>query len=181
MKNIISFPRLIIIIFLCFAKFVSAQDNIKFPVPDGNPNQLFYIQHSPNANTFVYELNLNNGQPDSAKPVHVFTIRYADKSQKEELSSIQWKYAYGISTKFIANEHYEIRFLSRKDFVMHLKKDADNRYHIYALINHGSCILSYIFLQINGGTFWKPNIEFVLLVGIDPATGAEVSEKLKIK
>lgn len=180
MKSFFPYKLIFIVILLCNAKFASSQDNIKFPVPTGNPNQLFYIQHSPNANTFLYELNLKNGEPDSTKPVHVFEIRYADKSQKTELSSIQWKFAYGILTKFISADNYEIRFSSRKDFVMHLKKDADNRYHIYAPINQKPAILSRIFLQINGGTFWSPNIEFVLLNGIDPVTAKEVTEKLII-
>jgi len=181
MKNVFPFQQIFLIILVCFAKSASSQDNIKFPTPTGNPNQLFYIQHSPNANTFVYELNLKNSEPDSTKPVHVFEIRYADKSQKTELSSVQWKYAYGILTKFISADDYEMRFLSRKDFVMHLKKDADNRFHVYAPINQKRAILSHIFLQINGGTFWSPNIEFVFLYGIDPATAKEVSEKLKLK
>src|ERR1700733_3210432 len=161
MKNVIHIQAILLILILCFGKLASAQDNIPFPVPAGNPNQLFYIQHSPNANTYVYELNLKNGGPDSTKPVHVFEIHYADKSQKTELSSIQWKFAYGIITKLISANDFEIRFLSRRDVVMHLKKDADDRYYIYALINQKQVRLSHIFLQINGGTFWSPNIDYV--------------------
>ena len=181
MKNIIQIKYVIVFIFLCLVQFASSQNNIKFPIPTGNPDQLFYIQHSPNTNTYVYELSLKNGEPDSSKPVHVFEIRYADKSQKTELSSIQWKYAYGISTTFISEDHYEIRFLSRKNVVLHLKKGSGNKYHIYALINQKPAILSYIFLQINGGTFWSPNIEFVFLHGIDPDTSDEVTEKIKLE
>jgi Domain of unknown function (DUF4833) len=180
MKNII-FKRVVFIILVCFVKFTLAQDSSQFPVPGGNPNQLFYIQHSPNANTYVYELNLKNGQPDSSKPVHVFEIHYADKSQKTELSSIQWKFAYGISSKRISTDHYEIRFLSHKDYVLHLIKNADDKFYLYALINQKPAILSHVYLQINGGTFWSPNIEYVRLFGIDPATRAPVSAKLKVE
>jgi len=40
--------------------------------------------------------------------------------------------------------------------------------------------LSRIFIMINGGSFWSPNIEFVEIKGFDSATGKEVVERLKI-
>ena len=39
------------------AVFTQAQDSTIFPEPSGNPNQLFYLQRTPNVNTTVYELN----------------------------------------------------------------------------------------------------------------------------
>ena len=74
----------------------NAQQPLNFPIPTGVPNQLFYLQRSQNINTVIYELNLKNGLVDSLEPVHIFWICYAEKSQREELTGIQKKYAYRI-------------------------------------------------------------------------------------
>lgn len=72
----------------CFTVLmVTAQD--KFPVPAGNPNQLFYLQRTANTNTIICELNYKRNILDPEEPVHVYWIRYDDKGQKEELNYIQ--------------------------------------------------------------------------------------------
>ena len=81
---------------------------IGFPIPTGNSKQLFYLQRTPNKNTIVYELNYSNGNIDKEDPIHGFWIRYQEKGQKEELSYIQKTFAYGLKTKNIAENQYEI-------------------------------------------------------------------------
>lgn len=81
-----------------------ARDSLKFPVPRGNPKQLFFLQRSQNTNTVVYELNFKNGVPDSNTPVHIFWICYADKSQKEELTSLQRQHAYGLIYSWVTGQ-----------------------------------------------------------------------------
>jgi len=51
---------------------------------------------------------------------------------------------------------------------------------VFATIDKKQVILNRIFIRVNGGSFWKPNIEYVELKGSDPATGAEVVERMKI-
>jgi hypothetical protein len=176
---------IILIVGLVFGIIVNApeaysQDSLKFPTPTGNPNQLFFLQRSQNANTVIYELNLKNGVMDSVEPVHIFWISYAEHGQREELTEIQRKRAYGLATKYITKDHYELRFLANKKYAMDLMKGPDNKFHIYQMINQKQVILSKIYLQLHGGTPLSPNIEYVVLTGIDPATGAEVSEKKAI-
>jgi hypothetical protein len=157
-----------------------SQDSLKFPTPTGNPNQLFFLQRSQNTNTVIYELNIKNGMMDTVEPVHIFWISYAEHGQREELTELQRKRAYGLATKYITKDHYELQFLANKKYAMDLMKGSDNKFHIYQMINQKQVILSKIYLQIHGGTLFSPNIEYVLLTGIDPATGAEVSEKKSI-
>src|ERR1700676_1957140 len=95
------------VIILFHATQIFAQDSLKFPTPMGNPNQLFFLQRTQNTNTVIYELNMKNGVVDSAEPVHIFWICYAEKSQKEELNEIQRKRAYGLTTQYISKDHYE--------------------------------------------------------------------------
>jgi Domain of unknown function (DUF4833) len=169
------------IIFLFQATKILAQDSLNFPTPTGNPNQLFFLQRTQNTNTVVYELNMKKGVIDSLEPVHVFWICYAEKSQREELTELQRKRAYGLATKYISKDHYELRFLANKKVIIQLMKGPDNNYHVYDQVNQKQAILTRVYLEIHGGSLFSPNIEYVLLNGIDPETGAIVSEKKKMK
>jgi hypothetical protein len=157
-----------------------SQDSLKFPTPEGNSNQLFFLQRSQNTNTVIYELNLKNGLLDTIEPIHIFWICYAEHGQQEELTELQRKRAYGLAIRQIAKDHYELRFLADKKYAMDLMKGSDNKFHIYNLINQKQVIFSKIYLQLHGGTLFSPKIEYVVLTGIDPMTGAEVSEKKTI-
>jgi hypothetical protein len=155
-----------------------AQD--KFPVPEGNPNQLFYLQRNWNTNTIVCELNVKDGILDPDDPVKVFWIRYHENGQKEDLSFVQRKFAYGMKTTLLDKEKYELRFVSYKNFPMYLMKGNDNKFSVYATINNKLAILQRIFIKLNGGSVWAPKVEYFEIKGIDTATGKEVVERLKI-
>jgi hypothetical protein len=151
----------------------------KFPVPPVNINSLFFVQRSPNVNTIVYELNNKNGQLDTTNPIHVYWLRYADKGQKEELSYLQRKFAYGLTTTPKGNDQYDVRFVSYKKFPLTLMKTVDGKYHIFATIQQKQMMLSRIFIKIEGGSFWLPNVVYVELQGTDPSTGREITEHFK--
>src|ERR1700743_2222310 len=151
----------------------------KFPVPPESVSRLFFIQRSPNANTIIYELNDKDGRLDPENPIHVYWLRYADKGQKEELNYIQRKFAYGLTTKPLGNDQYDVRFVSYKKFPLTLMKAGDGKYHIFATIEQKQMILSRIFIKIEGGSFWLPNVVYVELKGTDPSTGREITEHFK--
>lgn len=156
-----------------------AQNN--FPVPAGNQKQLFYLQRTPNTNTIVYELNYKGGNIYLENPVHEFWIRFQEKGQQEELSFLQRKFAYGIKSKKLAANRYELNFVSYKNYKMYLEPGPDNKLYVFANINKQKVILTSIFLKINtGGSFWSPNIEYVEITGIKPTSNSIVKERLKI-
>lgn len=145
-----------------------------------NVSRLFYVQRTPNANTIVYELNLDDkGQPDTEQPVHPYWIRYTEGGKKDELNFIQRKFAYGLTSKSLGNGKYDIRFVSYKKFPLTLMKGADGKYHIFATISQRQFIVNRVFVRIEGGSFWVPNVRFVEFKGTDPATGKEVTERFK--
>jgi hypothetical protein len=152
----------------------------KFPVPAVSNNQLFYLQRTSNTNTLIYELNFSNKVLNNEEPVHVYWIRYNDKGQQEELNYIQRKFAYGLKSRAISKDKYQLNFVSYKKFPMYLVKGSDDKYNVFATINQKQAILSRIFVKINGGSFWTPNIEYVEIKGIDPVTGKELIERMKI-
>lgn len=170
--------RWLLVILVCAGLNVAAQ---KFPVPTGNPHQLFFLQRTSNTNTLVYELNYkDDGKLDEDEPVHVFWIRYQEQGQKQELNFIQRKFAYGIKATAVTKDKYQLNFVSYKKYPLYLMKGGDNKFNVYAVINQKNAILHRIFVKINGGSLFSPNIEYVEIAGHDPATGKEVMERMKI-
>ena len=156
---------------------------IVFPTPEGIANQLFYLQRDPNTNTIVCQLNVDKqGEVNKVQPVNVFWMRYGDKGEKKELSYIQRKFAYGIVSKDLGNGQFELRFVSHKKLPMYLRKStADKKYHVYATINNKKMEIERIFLRIEGGTFWFPNVKYVEIKGRDAAVPAKAfTERIKI-
>jgi phosphatidylglycerophosphate synthase len=153
-----------------------------FPVPSGDPYQLFYLQRTSNKNTIVCDVNLVNGAPDKTSPVHVFWIRYAENGQRAELTYIQRTFAYGIQSTALPNgDGYEMHFAGSKSHSFYLvKSPASDKYNVYTTVNTRKIILRSIFIKINGGSFWVPKVEYVEIKGIDVASGRETTDRLKI-
>ena len=155
---------------------------VNFPVPSGVAHQLFYLQRDPNSNTVVYQLNLDDaGRLDEQEPVQAFWIRYAEQGQRKGLNYIQRKFAYGISTKKMAPNTYELKFAAYDKLPLYLARlKSDDAYHIYTTINNKQLVLNRIFVRIEGGTFWVPNVKYIELDGWNAATREPLVERIKV-
>ena len=152
-----------------------------FPVPTGNPKQLFYLQRTPDANTVVYEVKYVNNVFDTDDPVHPYWIRYTDNAKVEELTLLQRHFAYGVRTKKTGPDDYTLEFVAYKDIPIILKKEPSGKFAAYVTLNQKEAILEKIYLQINGGSFWSPNVEYAEFTGTDAATGATLVQRFMIK
>ncbi len=154
---------------------------LKFPTPKGIANQLFYLQRDPNINTIICELNADkNGVVDKKDPILVYWMRYGDKGEKQDLSYIQRKFAYGIQTKELAKDQYELRFVSHKKLPMYLQRGDDKKFHVYVTVNQKKLQIERIFVRIEGGSFWLPNVKYVEIKGVNTANDAIVVERIKV-
>jgi hypothetical protein len=159
---------------------ISPKFKTVYPIPPVNAGRLFYLQRTANTNTIVYDLNFGgDGKLDAEEPIKPYWIRYAERGQKEDLSYIQRKFAYGLTAKALNNGNYDIRFVSYKKFPLTLMKSADGKYHIFALIAQKQILLNRIFVKIDGGSFWLPNVTYVEIKGTDQITGREIVERFK--
>jgi hypothetical protein len=156
--------------------------DVRFPVPRGVVHQLFYLQRNSNTNTVVYQLNLDEGGHVNRKePVHVFWIRYEEGGEPRELSFIQRRFAYGLKVRQTSPDSYELRFVSYTKFPLYLTRQAgEDRYRVYVTIGRRRAVLHRIYLRIEGGSFWMPNVKYVELRGVDAATGADLVERVKV-
>lgn len=155
---------------------------INFPVPKNVENMLFYLQRDPNTNTLIYALNFDEkGNLRKANPIHIYWIRYTENSEKKELGYIQRKFAYGIDTKEISKDKYEIRFVSYKKLPLYLYKDTDRKYYVTANLNNKTIKVNRLFVRIEGGSFWLPNVKYAEVEGTEESSGKLVIERINIK
>ncbi len=63
---------------------------------------------------------------------------------------------------------------------MYLKLGPDKNFYVYTNIKQKPVTLTSIFIKINGGSFWSPNIEYIEISGIEPNSRSIVKERLKI-
>jgi hypothetical protein len=158
----------------------TATDPDEFPVPNNVPGLLFYIQRDPNTNTICYQLNVDKqGKISEKNPVNTFWIRYPEGGMRKELNYLQRKFAYGINSKAIGNASYELRSVAYSKLPLYLRRDTRNEYHVYTSIDKKECILSRVFIRIDGGTFWSPNVLYIELKGTEIATGKTIIQRIK--
>ncbi|MBA3682064.1 MAG: DUF4833 domain-containing protein [Bacteroidetes bacterium] len=153
-----------------------------YPIPN-NKSVLFYIQRSLDINTIVYELNYNRDSTiNISKPIKVFWIKYAEHSQVEALSGLQKKYAYGVTCKLTDSEKkwFKVKLKAYSKVDIYIMNSENNKnYQAYLNINGQLVRLTKIFINIDGGTFWKPNVTYIELFGQNITTNEVVKEKIK--
>lgn len=155
---------------------------LTFPVPSGVAHQLFYLQRDPNTNTIIYQLNVNSaGQLDEDEPINIFWLRYQEQGQRKDLNFIQRRFAYGLSAKKIAPSKYALKFAAygKVPFVL-MKSSFDNAFHVYATVANKQIQLERVYLRIEGGTFWVPNVKYIELKGRDAASQKPVVERIPV-
>ncbi len=154
----------------------------KFPVPPPSDVRLFYIQRTPNINTIVYDANLlPNKTINPKQPLKIYWIRYAEKSQKEDLSFIQRTVGFGVETKPWLNEAnaFEGELVSYKKRKFKITQDAKGVPVAMFMINGKMNILQRVFVNMEETGHIIPKVLSVELWGKDPKTGAEVYERFK--
>ncbi|HEX8349622.1 MAG TPA: DUF4833 domain-containing protein [Hymenobacter sp.] len=153
-----------------------------FPVPTGIANQLFYLQRDPNSNTVIYQLNLDGaGNLKEDEPVRVFWIRYTEGGEHKDLSFIQRKFAYGLTAKKLAPDKYELKFAAYDKVRFFLMKSSvDKAFHVFAAFTSKQIVLTRVYLRIEGGTFWVPNVRYIEFKGWNAATHEPVVERVNV-
>lgn len=150
---------------------------IVYTVPD-EPDMLFYIQRSTNANTIVYALKRDAaGKPLEDRPVEVYWKRYQEDGRRAELDFIQRTFAYGIRAKD-RGDSFELRCVAYDKVPLFLFVDGTRPARVLVVVNDKVMALERIFLQIEGGGFWTPNVRYIEFSGVDAVSGAAMSERI---
>lgn len=149
-----------------------------YPVPAADEKRLFYIQHSDNHNTFVYNANLKNGAIDTEEPVEVYKIAYTEGGQKVPLNPIQKALAFGIKTTPVSANFYEMELAASKKVKFYLMLDKAGKPKTYTTVNGKKMFVDRIFLKLKEGSSGMGiNLDYALFVGKDFSTGQSINEK----
>jgi hypothetical protein len=160
---------------LCAANAAPASAEDEWPE---NTIPLFKIERSKNANIVQYDLVLDeNGQPREDEPIIGYWIRLAEDGQRQGLSWIQRKLAYGFET-------------SKQDdgsFIMDMNADIHRALKVYqkdgewiteTRISGRTAIIQRIYVESTAANP-LPRVEYVDLFGIDSETGEPVTERMR--
>jgi hypothetical protein len=144
-----------------------------------NDALLLKIERSKDANVVYYSVNTDDlNHLKTNKPIKIYWIKHSRKGRIEPLTWIQRKYAYGLKYSYKCSEYAMFQFVSYDKLDFTLKKIED-RYKIYTLLNDKLVEVYRVFVQIDGGTFWIPNVSEVKIFAREVKSGKEVIEVIK--
>jgi Domain of unknown function (DUF4833) len=150
----------------------------EFKTPD-EPNQLFYIQRSPNSNTVIYAAALDrHGDFDAKAPVEAFWRKFNIDGSKQPLNFMERMMAYGVRMDAVKpGRPITFSVAALPDRKLTLAMDA--QHHPEALMQVGSHTvkLAYVYLQVVKGGL-MPSVPSLDIFGTDTESGKGVHEHL---
>jgi hypothetical protein len=165
---------------------ITGQVNVvpKFPVlrPDtpvpAEPNMLFYLQRSLNANTVVYAANMRGSGFDVREPVSVFWRLYKyPGAPKDSLTFIERTLAYGVRVKTATEKMASAEIISLPGREVEIDLDGEGRPEAVITMGSHRAKLVSVYLNIdNRGLI--PRVIWADICGVDKATGQYLSEHL---
>lgn len=150
----------------------------EFQRPD-EPNQLFYVQRSPNSNTVIYAARLDaKGMPDRREPVEGFWRKFNIDGSKQPLNFIERMMAYGVKqarTDKNGVTTFTIAALPERRITLSL--DTAGKPEALMQAGKHTIKLSYVYLHVvEGGVL--PEVPKLDIFGTDIASGKAIHEHL---
>lgn len=142
------------------------------------PSELFRIERSKNANVVLYESKVRaDGTLDADEPVRAAWLMLAEQGQREKLTLMERKFAYGFDVR--ANGEGPGVFLHLKALkkrVVHVVLNEQRCAVALATIGGEAGVLQRIFVKTNEGLV--PKVEYVELFGVQAGTGSALYERI---
>ena len=150
----------------------------KYPVPS-EPNQLFYIERSVNANTVVYVAKLDaKGRLDADAPVQAYWRRYNRGGYVKLLNWPERMLAYGVQgVKHNGpNGAYSFHIAALPERTIYVGLDAKGHPEAFGRMGKdGWAKLDYVYLEVDDSGL-LPDVTAMDFFGYDKATGKPVRE-----
>jgi hypothetical protein len=150
----------------------------EFKVPD-EPNQLFYVQRSPNSNTVIYAANLDaKGNLNASAPVEAFWRKFNIDGSKQPLNFIERMTAYGVKLDRTAAGKpaaFSIAALPERKLTVSL--DGEHRPQALMQIGSHKVKVAYVYLHVVEGGL-MPSVPDLDVFGTDIASGKAIHEHL---
>lgn len=152
MKKIIVF-----IIGIMYLDSVLSQNELNvhsYPIPQGNSNQLFYIQRGTNRNTLVYEANFDeDGILFKESPVVIYWKMFDQNGEREELGYLEQKFAFGLTVQASDKHGYscKVHLEAASEEFIYLKQIAPYLCVPYIIHEDNNVLLDHVFVNYKGG------------------------------
>ncbi|MBR9999142.1 MAG: DUF4833 domain-containing protein [Cyclobacteriaceae bacterium] len=164
---------IIIIGSLIFPGFKSVNGTSK----KSNDALLFKIERNKDANVIHYEVNLDEkGNLNAGSPVRIYWIRHTEGGELKPLTLVQKKFSYGLNFDSISKKEAVFKFVAFKNREFRIFCKGGDEYCVFTISNNRKVIVKKIFVQIDGGSFWLPEISRVELHGEDHESGDKILE-----
>ena len=159
-----------VLLHLAFSSFVTT-DNASTKLA------LMKIGRSIDVNEIHYFVQVDNqGKLFKQNPVEVYWMNFEDKGQKEEMNWIKKKFGYGLNYLNVTDTSARFQFVSYKERDFFVKRNKNKDFRIFTSSGGREVEVNRIFIQIDGGSFWIPNITKVELHATDAETGMKILE-----
>ncbi len=148
--------------------------------PMASSKQLFLLQLSRNSNTVMYDANMGANQKlNPEKPIDVYWIRHEEQGQRESLSRIQWKLAYGYTHTKTSADTYSVKINAFQDRAFNVEyNETLGKAVALATIGGKKSYLQKIFVQLDPNSFLIPKVQYVELFGIEIQGNKAVYERI---
>jgi len=166
-----------------FSSSISESDEVihlrpEFKTPS-EPNQLFYVQRSPNSNTVVYAAKLDaQGNFDTRAPVEGFWRKFNIDGSRQPLNFMERMMAYGVkldTRKQGQPVSFTIASLPQRRLTLSL--DAQRHPQATMAIGSHTVKVVYVYLQVVEGGL-TPSVPSLDIFGIDTSSGKAIHEHL---
>lgn len=150
----------------------------EFKVPE-EPNQLFYVQRSPNSNTVIYAANLDaKGNLNSSAPVEAFWRKFNIDGSKQPLNFIERMTAYGVKLeRSKAGQPVTFSIAALPERKVTLSLDSERRPQALMQIGNHKVKVAYVYLHVVEGGL-MPSVPDLDIFGTDIASGKAIHEHL---
>ena len=163
--------KLLLLFVYLISYYTIAQNG--YPIPDSVSNRLFYIQHSNNHNTYVYDADIKKGVLNNDEPVIAYRIIYTRGGIKADLTGLQRRLAYGVKFKKIEDNSCVFTLAAYPEKELFLRVTKKGRAYVMVNVNGKNLILSRMFLFSNKlGT----KVDCINFYGKDIKTGKNMKK-----
>ncbi|MFC5195868.1 DUF4833 domain-containing protein [Bizionia hallyeonensis] len=163
---------------ICFSCFISLAQ-AGYPEPEKTETRLFYIQHSNNHNTYVYDVNLNGKVINQLEPINEYRIIYTENGIKRPLTTLQKSRAYGLIRVDSQPNLFTFRLAASNKLLFHLLVTKNEGAKIFVTVNTRKIFLEKMFIQLKAGLFSiNAKADYVLFYGTDFYSGKPAMEKV---
>jgi len=150
----------------------------EFKTPD-EPNQLFYVQRSPNSNTVVYAAKLDaSGEINRNDPVDAYWRKFNIDGAKTGLNFIERAMAYGVKVdRAQPGKPVTFTIAALPERKLTLTLDAQKRPEALMQMGARTVKVAYVYLHVVEGGL-MPQVPELDVLGTDIASGKAVHEHL---